>query len=323
MQVVGIKQLVDFLSLCKTPFLPDLKATFRCGSHLKNPARAAAGCVGNGCMSWIDHAIRNFSGDIPCGLRARFRRAQRTNRTGHDCDAARDPALYRTSINRARSWLATQQLATGSVHPIRKPQRLAGRHRLALIVESITQGTKSHDDNHDLSHSRASIQTEDLAAHINVPRAVDWLLSVRGNTMRQDSGVGHDVETPGWSWIVGTHTWLELTCMAVLALKAQGMWDHPRVRDGVKGFAIDCSLTADAITETQSCSVSELLPHIQPSGIALLALAGEGDSNGLVAKSIEYLHKVINDQTAAASLSYALLWFDGSRFHAGRCNGMA
>ena len=60
-------------------------------------------------------------------------------------------------------------------------------------------------------------------------RATEWLLGLAGETSPNDpSGViGHDTSIAGWPWIEKTHSWLEPTAMAVLALQRAGHGCHP------------------------------------------------------------------------------------------------
>ncbi len=51
----------------------------------------------------------------------------------------------------------------------------------------------------------------------------------------------------------------------------------------------------------------ELLPHVQPTGLALLALAGEADRDGRIGRSLDYLSAVLSEKTTSASLAYGLL----------------
>ncbi len=51
----------------------------------------------------------------------------------------------------------------------------------------------------------------------------------------------------------------------------------------------------------------QLRPHVQPTGICLLALAGEPIADPRIEKSIDYLLGELTDKTTTASLSYALL----------------
>ena len=50
-----------------------------------------------------------------------------------------------------------------------------------------------------------------------------------------------------------------------------------------------------------------LLPHVVPTGAALLALAGESDATGGIAKSIAYLEQTLGPHTTSMSLAYGLL----------------
>ena len=50
-----------------------------------------------------------------------------------------------------------------------------------------------------------------------------------------------------------------------------------------------------------------LRPHVMPTGIALVALAGEADPQQRVAKSVAYLRRVVATQVTPVSLSWALL----------------
>jgi hypothetical protein len=118
--------------------------------------------------------------------------------------------------------------------------------------------------------------------------------------------MGHDSTLVGWPWVTGTHSWVEPTALAVLALKSAGESDHPRTREGVR-------LLHDRLLPSGGCNCGntivfgqELLPHIQPTGLALLALHGEPDHDGRIARSLAWLQSAVDGQTAAASLAYAL-----------------
>jgi hypothetical protein len=246
-------------------------------------------------MNWIDLAISDLSSEIPCGyLRQGSAHSEPTALAAIGL-MARDPQRYRTQINVARTWLAKQQLPNGSVRLNAQSAEIAWTTPLALLAEATAKRI-------DIIQDAAS-----SSLLIDVPKAINWLTTVHGNTAQKDTNVAHNVEIPGWSWIAGTHTWLEPTCMAVLALKANGLANHKRTREGV-------NVIRDRLLPHGGCNYGntivlgqELLPHIQPTGIALMALAGEQDTNGRIAKSIAWLRSSIDEETAAASLSYATL----------------
>ena len=69
-------------------------------------------------------------------------------------------------------------------------------------------------------------------------RAAAWLLEQKGNAIAVDTAigsvVGHDTTLVGWPWVEGTHSWVEPTAMAILALDREGFGDHPRVAEGIR-----------------------------------------------------------------------------------------
>jgi hypothetical protein len=140
-----------------------------------------------------------------------------------------------------------------------------------------------------------------------IDRGVGWILDAHGETMPQPSEFGHDTEIAGWSYADATSCWLEPTALHVAALKASGRGRHARTRDGVR-------LLIDRLLATGGCNYGNtvvlgqtLRPHVQPTGIALFALAGEADDSGRIGRSVEWLRQAIGPQTTTASLTWALL----------------
>jgi hypothetical protein len=119
--------------------------------------------------------------------------------------------------------------------------------------------------------------------------------------------ISHDTTLHGWPWVGGTHSWLEPTAMALLALKASGMRGHPRSAEAIK-------LLVDRLLPDGGCNHGntfvlgqQLVPHIQPTGIVMLALAGEDITDPRLGKSLDYMARSVDSNTTAASLAYALL----------------
>jgi hypothetical protein len=137
-------------------------------------------------------------------------------------------------------------------------------------------------------------------------RAVDWLLASKGGVLARQPYMGHDPTLVGWPWVLGTHSWVEPTALAVLALKAAGEGNHPRAQEAVR-------LLCDRLLPDGGCNYGNtivlgqtLRPHIQPTALTLLALFGERDNDGRIAKSVDWLCTAVDAQTAAASMAYGV-----------------
>ena len=96
---------------------------------------------------------------------------------------------------------------------------------------------------------------------------------------REGRAGGHDRMLVGWPWAEGTHSWVEPTALAVLALRP------PARRPSARAKPCGCSSTG--CFPDGGCNYGNtvvlgqtLRPHVQPTGLALLALAGEGDRGG-------------------------------------------
>lgn len=141
-------------------------------------------------------------------------------------------------------------------------------------------------------------------------KAVEWLLSHQGDTTRPagSSPMGHDPGIPGWPWVEGTHSWLEPTAMAVLALRRAGLADHPRTQDGQR-------LVRDRVIRTGGWNYgnstvfgADLRPQPGPTGLALLALAGCDDFDSpCIARSCAYLSEILPTTHAPQSLCFGIL----------------
>lgn len=144
-------------------------------------------------------------------------------------------------------------------------------------------------------------------------RGENWLLTARGKTMARTNDLGHDTTLVGWPWAAGTHSWIEPTAFAVLALKAIGQSHHPRTREAVR-LLVDRQISGGGCNYgNTTCLGQTLLPHIQPTGIALTALAGEADDAGNITASLKWLSESISEMTPTTSLCWALI---GLRAHA-------
>jgi hypothetical protein len=122
-----------------------------------------------------------------------------------------------------------------------------------------------------------------------VAKAVQFLEGARGlhNTSEKESIVGHDLSIHGWPWREGTHSWIEPTSLAVLALRAAGFADHARVREAVR-MILNRQLPSGGWNYGNTAVFNrELLPRPENTGQALCALGRMVDYSEL-RKSVEY-----------------------------------
>jgi hypothetical protein len=156
---------------------------------------------------------------------------------------------------------------------------------------------------------RAAQQTalQDPAYGTAVNGALAWILETRGTLPETVEWHGHAVQVAGWPWVAGTHSWLEPTAMSLLALKHTLQAKHARARDAVL-------LLVNRLLETGGCNYGNtivfgqaLRPHLQATGLCLLALGGEVDATGRIGRSRDYLSSELSARTATASLCYGLL----------------
>lgn len=141
----------------------------------------------------------------------------------------------------------------------------------------------------------------------NINRAIAWLLANRGEGVERSDNFGHNTELVGWAYAEGTHSWVEPTSFAVLALKAADRDHTPAAREGVS-VLIDRQLPGGGLNYGNTYVLGQLIrPHIQPTGIALLALRGETDPSGRLDKSIAWLRRTIGPDTTPLSLAWAVL----------------
>ena len=186
----------------------------------------------------------------------------------------------------AAEWLGRIQADDGSVG-VRENEMPGWPTSLAVLAWHATNENRRHDE--------------------RIARAIAWILAARGKTTPQPSEFGHDTQIAGWSYAEETSCWIEPTALHVTALKRTEHTQHARTRDGVR-LLIDRLLPGGGCNYGNTVVLGQTLrPHVQPTGIALLALAGETDVSGRVEKSIAWLRHSIGPATSTASLCWALL----------------
>ncbi len=186
-------------------------------------------------------------------------------------------------------WLALLQTSEGSVGVTESETKPAWPTSLALLSW--------------LAMEHAGLSRYQSHAEL----ALQWIVNTQGKRLPRRRQIGHDTTIDGWSWAENTHSWLEPTCYHVLALKAAGQSAHPRTRSGV-------AMIVDRLHETGGCNYGNTivlgqatLPHVQPTGLAMLAVANENNNDPRIGQSLDYLQDALTEETATASLCFALL----------------
>jgi hypothetical protein len=139
-----------------------------------------------------------------------------------------------------------------------------------------------------------------------IDRAVGWILGFRGEISEKSALADHDTTLAAWPWVEGTHSWVEPTSLQLMALAAAGYGADPRAIEAVK-LLLDRQLVTGGWNYGNTTVLGRLLrPHLQPTGMALAALAGESDGANRFDKSLRYLRDQLSPGTAAASLAWGL-----------------
>ncbi|MBI1371927.1 MAG: hypothetical protein GC159_04090 [Phycisphaera sp.] len=142
-----------------------------------------------------------------------------------------------------------------------------------------------------------------------VDKAIEWLTGIAGKTSaaRDDDFGLHDTTIPGWPWVQNTHSWVEPTVLAVLAMRRSGHADDKRTIDGLR-------LLRDRAIETGGWNYGN--PHLfgstlrarpAPTGLALMALAGVDEYTPIIERGCDYLAEELTHVRAPQSLSWGLL----------------
>jgi hypothetical protein len=142
-------------------------------------------------------------------------------------------------------------------------------------------------------------------------RAVQWLLDQEGvaipNLATPERTVGHDTALIGWPWVADTHSWLEPTAVAILALRREGKVNHPRVLEGLHLIRDRAIPTGGWNYGNNIAFGRDLRPQPAPTGLALLALAGIDGRSELVERAVGYLQESLPRTRAPQSLCWGVL----------------
>lgn len=140
-------------------------------------------------------------------------------------------------------------------------------------------------------------------------RAVDWLLAQEGSRLPRSplEPRGHDTTIAGWPWVEGTHSWVEPTAFALMALRRAHRAEHARFAEGVR-LLRDRSLPSGGWNMGNTIMFgTELRPQPTPTGLALLALAGAQPPDASIDRACAYLEALLPRTRAPMSLAWGVL----------------
>jgi hypothetical protein len=195
---------------------------------------------------------------------------------------------------RALDWLVAAQQPSGAVGVFADHRAPAWPTSLAALAFRTAERSPS------MSANRQGYR-------VPLARAVNWLLATEGRPVRQEEKLSHDMSLIGWPWVEDTHSWVEPTALALLALRAVGHAAHRRAKEAAK-------VLVDRLLPEGGCNYGntfvlgqKLLPHVQPSALAVLALTGLKITDPRFARSLDYLARNVDGRSATASLAYAVM----------------
>jgi len=142
----------------------------------------------------------------------------------------------------------------------------------------------------------------------NHDRACHFLLHSSGKhwKKKRTSGSTHDTALRGWAWIDNTHSWIETTALAIIALHNAGFSTHPRL-DEATAMILDRQLPKGGWNYGNTIVFgNELRPSPEDTGAALSALSGRVPLQD-ISRSLDYLMHECSRLRTPIALGWSLL----------------
>ena len=142
----------------------------------------------------------------------------------------------------------------------------------------------------------------------NQNKAVHFMLNFSGLhwEKKYNSVAGHDPMIKGWPWIENTHSWVEPTSMAMIALEIAVKKSHPRIEEA-KRMLLDRQLNSGGWNYGNTTVFGrQLRPMPESTGVALSALHKKVERK-TIQKSLNYLQNNIENLKTPFSLGWGLL----------------
>jgi hypothetical protein len=189
---------------------------------------------------------------------------------------------------------------------------LLDQSRRLLMHEQLPDGRLCVNKTHPASYWPTPVAI--LAWQDSVPcreaqqRSVRFLLDTTGFHFPRESNApsAHDSLLKGWPWVGETHSWVEPTVLAVMALRATGYGHHDRVQEAVR-MVLDRQLPHGGWNYGNTRVFGREL-HSMPesTGAALAGLAGAVDRDAVL-PSLQYLQIEVARLRTPISLGWSLL----------------
>jgi hypothetical protein len=119
-----------------------------------------------------------------------------------------------------------------------------------------------------------------------------------------------NVNLRGWSWVDGTFSWVEPTSYVLLALKANGLGDHPRVREAER-LLLDRVCADGGWNYGNRNILGKELESMPPTtAIAAAALQGVRAAAPAIGRALELLERNARERPSSLSLALTAICFD-------------
>lgn len=138
---------------------------------------------------------------------------------------------------------------------------------------------------------------------------LNYLLHSRGNRIdpKAAAPLRLNGDLQAWSWAMGTASWVEPTSYALLALKAQGMRAHERVKTGEE-FLLDRACYNGGWNYGNKEVLNVILePMPANTAYALLALQDYNRNHPVIEKSLAWLEKELAVRQSTLTLALGAL----------------
>ena len=142
----------------------------------------------------------------------------------------------------------------------------------------------------------------------NKSQAIKFLINTTGIHFKRkpDSSLAHDTQIQGWPWVANTHSWVEPTALALIALKISGFGEHQRAQQATR-MLLNRQMNQGGWNYGNTIVFEkELRPFPKDTGMALNALEDQV-AKERVKQSLAYLKSQVTSLFTPLSLGWGLM----------------